>query len=99
MFYNISNHPSATWPAEKIQAANSLGGEIKDVAFPAIDYKLSTADIVKLVAKFVNEINPDMDDYALVAGDLVIGSAIVRELQHHGVTPVTSASLRAAVEK
>lgn len=96
-FYNISNHPSAKWSASQLEAARSLGGEVQDIAFPAVPATASTEAVVQMAAEIAAKVPADCI-CAMVQGEMTLTLGIVRLLQARGIICVAACSDRKTVE-
>lgn len=97
-FLNISNHPSSSWTVDQVDAAKQLGGRPSDIRFPNVDPSWSTEDIKEAAIYFAQCI--DLEDVAgaMVAGEPIMSTYLVRELQASGVR-CYSATTERVVEK
>lgn len=66
LFINYSNHPSGKWSKEQLEAAKELG-EVVDLAFPPVDPKASSNDIIELtiaehyrIEEFIEKLRPEI---------------------------------------
>lgn len=103
VFINLSNHSSSKWAPEQIQAAQNLGGEIEDIAFPQIDPEASTEEIEQLAQQFHNEIaDKHFGDNGIVVhvmGEMTFVAAFLNAARESGVmTCVCSTTKRDTVE-
>ena len=55
MLINLSNHPSALWSQEQINAA-SVYGEIFDISFPAVNPDATPQEIASMAEKLTSEV-------------------------------------------
>lgn len=105
MFINVSNHVSEKWSVEQTQAAKKYG-DIKDLIFPQISTLFTSADIDRLVDKYINEILNITNKYpedctlaVMVQGEFVFTFRLVTELKKAGITAVAARTERKAIEK
>jgi hypothetical protein len=102
MFLNISNHKSASWSKEQLAAARELGGgEIIDIAFPAVPSTATTKDVVQMAADLVNDVYVEGKQQpitAMVQGEMTLTLAIVSILREIGVVVVAACSDRCTEE-
>lgn len=98
MFINFSNHPSARWSESQRKAAESLGGEIVDMAFPAVPSTATTAEVEAMAAKAVADITALNPDGALVQGEMTLVYNVVNALKQRGVPVFAACSERRTVE-
>lgn len=54
MLINLSNHPSASWQAEQLVAAQSFG-EVVDLPFPAIPPDRDTAQVENTAHEYLDK--------------------------------------------
>lgn len=97
LFINLSNHPSSTWDEKQRAAAEELGGEIKDIAFPQVKPSDTVADIDKLAQDKVDKIEALAQDKAVtvhVMGEMALTYRLVRLLTSRGIRCVCSTSNR-----
>jgi hypothetical protein len=101
MLLNLSNHPSTTWSAAQLSAAQAAYGGVSDHPFPAIDPVWVKQDIHALAEQYVATIlalSPRPVAVHLM-GELTFSFALVRLLQALGITCVASTARRQVVEK
>jgi len=55
MFINVSNHPSSKWNKDQLEAARTLGGEVMDVQFPAVDPHWETWEVEREALRLFEE--------------------------------------------
>lgn len=97
-FYNVSNHPSARWSASQLEAAHKMGGQVVDIAFPAVPSAATTAEVVQMAEQVAAQVFADCEQ-AMVQGEMTLTLAIVRALQARGITCLAACSDRKTVEK
>lgn len=100
LFINLSNHPSAKWSREQLDAAKAYG-ECMDMPFPNIDPLEDENKISEIADKYVTEILEKAKDSEVtvhVMGEMNLTFNIVRKLQSHGITCVASTSYRITEE-
>ena len=76
LFINHTNHPSAQWSEEQLQAARQYG-DVVDVPFPQIEAGLSEAevhDMAEAAAGRIAELKPSA---VLVQGEFTYSYAII----------------------
>ncbi|MDZ7343305.1 MAG: CRISPR-associated protein [candidate division KSB1 bacterium] len=61
MLLNLSNHAATKWSAEQKQAATRDFGEIRDLAFPAIDPAANLDGIIALAQEYVQRCQEQFD--------------------------------------
>lgn len=96
MFINISNHPSSKWPEAQKAAAEALGGQIVDIAFPAVSATATTQEVSDLAGDVDGQVANG--DVAMVQGEFTLTYALVMRLRSRGVRVVAGCSAREAVE-
>ena len=90
MFINLSNHPSAGWPARELESA-AVCGDITNIPFPAIKAESSEEEVLRLAVEYLKKIpNPANDipannsDAVMVTGEYSFVYAIVDALLDKG---------------
>lgn len=96
MFYNISNHPSAKWSAEQLTAAQQLGGEVRDIAFPAVPTSATTVEIAAMADQLASQVADG--DVAMVQGEFSLTYSLTRRLRDRGLRVVVACTDRKSVE-
>ena len=96
MFINISNHPSAKWSAEQLTAAQELGGEVWDIAFPAVPTTATTAEI----AVMADQISAQVADgeVAMIQGEFSLVWSLTSRIRNRGLRVVVACTDRRSVE-
>jgi hypothetical protein len=61
MLLNLSNHPSANWSHEQMQAAIRNYGPVEDLSFPQVNPHAAKAEIEKLAKQYFNLIKEKSD--------------------------------------
>lgn len=99
MFINFSNHPSANWSREQLEAARRYG-EVADLSFPVIESSFTKEDILCYVEKYVEIIQRMKDDNTVVhvMGEMTFTYNIVNALKKLGLTCLASTTERIATE-
>lgn len=82
LFVNLSNHPSGDWSTAQRDACLALATELVDVPFPHVDPDLE--DLSSMADGLLDQV-PDGCTHALVQGELVLVTELVRRLQGRGV--------------
>ena len=97
-FFNISAH---TLTGAQIEDVESRWGidVIVDCPIGNVDPHKSTNEILEDAEKFVDALNVDGCDVAMVAGEPVMTMCLVKALQKKGVTCVAATTERVSVEK
>ena len=101
MFINLSNHPSANWSMEQIEAARRLSGEIVDLPFPDIDPAGDETYIAALADDYcrkVLEISGNENVVVHLMGEMTLTFALVQRLCMHSIPCVASTTERVTVE-
>jgi hypothetical protein len=98
MFLNLSNHPSAEWPAEQLAAA-SAWGEVVDLTFPNIPPEWDTAQVAALARDYFDRIKLLLADASGLSAVHVMGESVftlrlVVLLQSVGIRAVASTTSR-----
>lgn len=96
LFINHTNHPSAQWSEEQLQAARQYG-DVVDVPFPQIEAGLSEAevhDMAEAAAGRIAELKPSA---VLVQGEFTYSYALIRLLQMAGIRAVAACSERQTI--
>jgi len=96
MFINISNHASPKWSAEQLQAAQALGGEIRDIQFPNVATLATTADVLALADGLATQVGDG--DVAMVQGEFTLVYATIRRLRTRDVRVVAACTERKVQE-
>lgn len=97
LFINLSNHPSSTWDEKQKTAAEELGGEIEDMAFPQVKPSDTVVDIDKLAKDYVDKIEALAQGKTVtvhVMGEMALTYRLVRLLTSRGIRCVCSTSNR-----
>lgn len=99
MFINLSNHPSANWSREQLEAARRYG-EIVDISFPVIDSSCTKEHILRCVNTYVETIQRMKDDDTVVhvMGEMTFTHNLVNALKKLGFTCLASTTERIATE-
>jgi hypothetical protein len=102
MFINVSNHPASRWSQDQIEAAQVLGGDIRDFPFPNVPADASSADVLDLSRDLVEdifyEIGAGQGDVVMVQGEFSLTIATVERLRSYGIQCVVACSEREVVE-
>ena len=108
-FWNISNHPAASWPEAQTQQARALTGApdapIIDLPFPQVDPTSSTQDIHTqadaLAKTWTEKLKQDHHhiSHALVTGEPIMSLYLSRALQAHNIKCYVATTERIAEEK
>lgn len=101
VFLNLSNHPSAEWEKEQIDAARKYG-EVVDEQFPQVNPEDSIDDIKKLAEKTAVALVERYGNEALtvhVMGEMTLTCELVRLLKDAGVRCLASCTQRNVEDK
>ncbi len=96
IFVNLSNHPSCTWQAEQLKAAEKYG-RIIDIPFPSILPDASEKVISKLVDSIVTKVHEYDYKSALtvhIMGEMTFTYMMVQRLKSMGIRCVASTTER-----
>lgn len=98
IFINLSNHPSATWSAEQMLAAQKLG-KVVDMKFPDVSAGASREEVEELARETAQKILAEYpaDSTRLtvhVMGEMTFTYALVSILKGCGVRCVASCTWR-----
>ncbi len=97
MLLNLSNHPSALWPAVQLAAC---GGKVLDMPFPQVDPDGDEAYIEKLADEYLDKILKTKDVSAVhIMGEMNFTFALVNRLKANGIRCLASTTKRATVEE
>lgn len=96
LFINLSNHPSSSWTAEQLAAAEAFG-ELVDMPFPQVAPDATANDIKTLAKAQVASIMKQAETHTVtvhVMGEMSLIYRIVRMLSERGIRCVCSTSYR-----
>lgn len=96
LFINLSNHPSSSWTAEQLTAAEAFG-ELVDMPFPQVAPDATADDIKTLAEAQVEAIIKQAETHTVtvhVMGEMSLIYRIVRMLSERGIRCVCSTSYR-----
>lgn len=96
IFINLSNHPSSSWTAEQLTAAEAFG-ELVDMPFPQVAPDATDDDIKTLAEAQVEAIMKQAETHTVtvhVMGEMSLIYRIVRMLSERGIRCVCSTSYR-----
>lgn len=96
-FINFSNHPSAKWGKEQIDAA-LVYGTIVDYPFPAVAASISNSEIKDMAEKISAEIMNMEPAAVMCQGEFTLAYAVIRMLREKRITVVAACSERCVVE-
>lgn len=95
---NFSNHPSELWGEKQLNAAK-IYGEIKDIAFPAINPEACDNQIEELADQYIKEILSLKKEGKItvhIMGELTFTFMVVSQLKAMGIKCIASTSERNA---
>lgn len=101
IFVNFSNHPSANWTAEQINAAKELcnNGEIIDIPFPSVNAESTEAEISVIANECTEQITALNPAVVMCMGEFGVCTSTIASLCKKGIRVVYSCSERQAEEK
>lgn len=99
-FVNISNHPKASWPQAELDEAAGLvdGGEVVDLAMPAILPTMSDSQLREIARDIAGTAQTMGAGAAMVAGEYSATILIISELEARGIPCFFGMSERVARE-
>jgi len=102
MLLNLTNHPSAQWNEEQLQAATHYG-ECVDMPFPAVDPEGDEEYVDRLtdeyLQKIVEIVNREQSEVTVhLMGELTFTVSLVEKLQNVGITCISSTSKRESMD-
>jgi len=98
VFVNISNHPSDRWPTKQLAAAREYADRIVDIPFPQVEPDMDTAQVQALADEVIAKLPPGAVA-AMVSGEFVLTTTLVKQLQRHGVTCLAATTRRQVRER
>ncbi len=102
IFVNFSNHPSANWSSQQVEAAKALCGSesanIVDIQFPAVPADADEKQISALAAEYTGKIAEYAPAPVMCMGEWGVCCEVVRRLKEMGITVVYSCSERVVTE-
>lgn len=96
LFINHTNHPSAQWSEEQLQAARQYG-DVVDVPFPQIEAGLSEAEVHDMAETAAGQIAVLKPSAVMVQGEFTYSYALIRQLQASGIRVVAACSERQTI--
>lgn len=93
MFVNFTNHPSAGWSSEQLDAAKKWG-EVVDVFFPNVPPDFGEADISRLADDCISVITEHKPNAVLVQGEMTLAFAVAARLKKSGVPALCATTER-----
>ena len=94
MFASISNHPSRNWSRDQLDAAQTIGGEIRDFPFPPVPPQADSNEIDRLADELLQIVLVETPLAALVQGEFVLTYRLVSRLMALGIPCYATASHR-----
>lgn len=101
IFLNLSNHPSAQWTAEQLEAAREYG-EVEDMPFPDVAPEAGSEEIRKIAGDIVSEVMEKARHFETtvhVMGEMSLTFQVVGLLKARGVRCVCSTSRRTVTDE
>lgn len=101
MLINLSNHPSSSWSARQLNAAQQAYETINDWAFPHIDPSWTNQEVQELAQQYagdVAKIAPRPQAVHLM-GEMTFCCTLVQLLQAEGIRCIASTTRRQVQEK
>ncbi|QZE15496.1 CRISPR-associated protein [Halosquirtibacter laminarini] len=102
MFINLSNHPSVNWQKGQLDAAREYG-EVKDLAFPAMDPSWGHQRVGALVEDYLQRVLLLLEEaeekVVHIMGEMTFTYNMVKMLKSHGVKCLASTTQRVATEE
>lgn len=96
VFINHTNHPSAQWSEEQLQAARQYG-DVVDLPFPQIEAGLSEAEVHDMAEAAAGRIAVLKPSAVMVQGEFTYSYALIRLLQAAGIRVVAACSERQTI--
>ena len=96
VFINHTNHPSAQWSEDQLQAARHYG-DVVDVPFPQIEAGLSEAEVHDMAEAAAGRIAALKPSAVMVQGEFTYSYALIRLLQAAGIRVVAACSERQTI--
>lgn len=97
VFINLSNHASENQSAKQLAAAQKYG-DIVDVRFPIISPTAESADIDRLVSKYIAKLYEYDCAAVMVQGEFVLTYRITAVFKKLGITVLSACSERRTAE-
>lgn len=97
MFVNISNHPSAEWPALQLAAAKDIGGEIRDIVFPNVSIYAGDTWIGTTADQLAAEVPEGAT--VMAQGEFALTFALTTRLKARGISVVVAVTERRAEDR
>jgi hypothetical protein len=97
MLINFTNHPSAKWSQEQLNAAEFYG-EILDFPFPAVEPGGDEEYIAKLAARYAKRILANNPAAVLCQGEMTLAFAVANILAAEGITVLAACTKRVVTD-
>lgn len=103
MLFNLSNHPSATWSPEQLDAAQRDYGQVLDMPFPAVPPQADLDEVRLLAEKTYIEVrrmaaqHPPLTVHLM--GEMTLVYQLLDMLRNSGIPCVASTSERIVREE
>lgn len=98
MFLNLSNHPSADWPAAQRASAEAIGGEILDEPFPDVPPEAAEDLILRTGEQLARRLVSLVPAAAMVQGEFTLAFYLVAALESRGIPCYAATTRRAGPE-
>lgn len=102
MLLNLSNHPTAMWLPEQLEAAHSAYGEIIDLPFPSVPADADEAEIHALAQTYLRKVQNTYSPAEVtihIMGEMTFTYTLVYLLKEAGYICVASTTKRKVYEK
>ena len=101
MLLNLSNHPSFSWSAGQLNAAQQEYGTITDWAFPLIDPYWTSKEVQALAVQYHTDITKltPLPLAVHLMGEMTFCCTLVQLLQSQGMCCIASTTRRLVQEK
>lgn len=96
MLLNLTNHPSANWSAEQMQAAINMYDTVEDMPFPNIDPHWTEKEVKGVADEMAGNVRrmKPLPKAIHIMGELTFTYALVNRLISAGITCVASTTER-----
>ncbi|MBS1736767.1 MAG: CRISPR-associated protein [Bacteroidetes bacterium] len=99
MLLNLSNHPSANWPAEQMNEAIKQYGAVQDLPFPKIDPKAASDEVEQLAEAYETKVRQQNPTAVHIMGEMTFTFNLVTKLKAMGIPCIASTTERIAEEE
>lgn len=96
---NLSNHPSAAWSQDQLQAATTLYGAIEDLPFPAIPPDADSGQVQQLAREYFEQVTARQPAAVHLMGEMTFTFHLVQLLREAGIPCIASTTERIAEER